>query len=134
MFGLIHLRLTRGWISGQLSNDLPDPEQPGPVHVFRRPLVALFVALLAFVAPTILSAQTYGPAQIDTYHYEMYRGDMIDIDIGQDADWTEVDNDAVAAILSTGNKLRLVAVKAGRSRVTVENHDKLVWRAEVVVH
>jgi hypothetical protein len=63
----------------------------------------------------------------------MYRGDTIDVDIEKDADWAEADSDAVAAILTTGNKLRLVAVRPGKSKVSVSNHDKIVWRAEVVV-
>ncbi|MXO59148.1 hypothetical protein GRI89_06300 [Altererythrobacter salegens] len=97
------------------------------------------LALLALGAPAIAPAQTYGPTQsygpavVDEQYYEMYRGDSLDINIEKEADWAKVDGEAVAAILSTGNKLRLVAVKTGKAEVTVTNHEKLVWRAAVVV-
>ena len=86
-----------------------------------------------FAVPAAVVAQGYGPAVVDTFHYEMVRGDTRDIEIGKDADWAEVKGEAVAAILSEGNKLRLVAVRPGKADVTVSDHDKLVWRAEVVV-
>ncbi|WP_305095765.1 hypothetical protein [Croceibacterium aestuarii] len=94
--------------------------------------VALPLAALA-LTPNVATAQGYGPALVDEQHYEMVRGDTLDIDLDREADWAKVDSEAVAAILTTGNKLRLVAVKAGRAKVELTDHEKLVWRAEVVV-
>jgi len=91
--------------------------------------IALALALVA--APTL--AQQYGPAVVAEHRHEMHRGDVLDLDIGKDFSWVEVDSEAVAAFMREGNKLRLVAIKAGTATVVLTQDKKLVWKAEVVV-
>jgi hypothetical protein len=94
--------------------------------------LALAAALgLAAAAP--VAGQGYGPVLAPLQHYEMYRGDALDIEIGKAFDWVEVDSEAVAAFMREGEKLRIVAVKPGAAQVVLTNDDKVVWRAEVVV-
>ena len=86
------------------------------------------------LAPAVPAhAQGYGPASVDVLHYQMYRGDALDIEIGQGFTWAESDNEAVAAFMRKDNMLRLVAVKSGTAVVTLTEGDKVVWQAEVVV-
>ena len=93
----------------------------------------LFLAIaLAFVAAPA-PAQQYGPRAVSEQRHEMHRGDVLDIEIGKDFSWVEVDSEAVAAFMREGNKLRLVAVKPGTAKVVLTEDKKLVWRAEVVV-
>ena len=92
-------------------------------------LIALALALVA--APTL--AQQYGPALVAEQRHEMHRGDVLDLDIGKDFSWVEVDSESVAAFMREGNKLRLVAIKPGTATVVLTQDKKLVWKAEVVV-
>ena len=92
-----------------------------------------FIALaLVFVATPTL-AQQYGPAVVAEQRHEMHRGDVLDLEIGKDFSWVEVDSEAVAAFMREGNKLRLVAIKPGTATVVLTEDKKLVWRAEVTV-
>jgi len=93
--------------------------------------LALAAALGLAAAP--VAGQGYGPVLAPLQHYEMYRGDALDIEIGKAFDWVEVDSEAVAAFMREGDKLRIVAVKPGAATVVLTDDKKLVWRAEVVV-
>lgn len=95
-------------------------------------LAALAAALALAPAAPVLS-QGYGPALVEELHYEMYRGDALDIDVGTEFTWAESDSEAVAAVIRKDNMLRLVAIKPGTANVTLTEHDKIVWRAEIVV-
>ncbi len=90
-------------------------------------------AALALGMAVPLSAQGYGPAPVEQNHYEMYRGDTLEIDIGTPASWSEVEGHAVAAQILAGGKVRIVAIKQGSAVVSLKEDDKLVWRAEVIV-
>ena len=91
------------------------------------------VAALAFSAGVPAVAQQYGPAVVAEQHHEMHRGDVLDIEIGKDFSWVEVDSEAVAAFMREGNKLRLVAVKPGTAKVVLTEDKAVVWKAEVTV-
>ena len=92
-----------------------------------------FIAFaLAFVAAPTL-AQQYGPVVVAEQRHEMHRGDVLDLEIGKDFSWVEVDSEAVAAFMREGNRLRLVAIKPGAATVVLTEDKKLVWKAEVVV-
>lgn len=101
--------------------------------VSRFPHFVSLAAALALAPAAPLHAQGYGPSLVDELHYEMYRGDALDIEVGKDFNWAESDSEAVAALMRKDNKLRLVAVKAGTATVTLSQHDKVIWKAEVVV-
>jgi hypothetical protein len=90
-------------------------------------------AALGLAAASPLAAQGYGPVVAPVQHYQMYRGDALDIDIGKDFSWAESDSEAVAAFMRADNKLRLVAIKPGTALITLTQEDKIVWKAEVVV-
>ena len=90
-------------------------------------------AALASLAAGPLAGQGYGPVLAPPQHYEMYRGDALDVEIGKTFDWAEVEGEAVAAFMREGNQLRIVAIKPGTASVVLTNDEKLVWRAEVVV-
>ena len=92
-----------------------------------------FIALALVFAATPTLAQQYGPAVVAEQRHEMHRGDVLDLEIGKDFSWVEVDSEAVAAFMREGNKLRLVAIKPGTATVVLTEDKKLVWRAEVVV-
>ena len=87
---------------------------------------------LAFVAAPA-PAQQYGPRAVTEQRHEMHRGDVLDLEIGKDFSWVEVDSDAVAAFMREGNKLRVVAIKPGMATIVLTEDKKLVWRAEIVV-
>ena len=57
---------------------------------------------LAFVAAPA-PAQQYGPRAVTEQRHEMHRGDVLDLEIGKDFSWVEVDSDAVAAFMREGN-------------------------------
>ncbi|MGX7895605.1 hypothetical protein [Tsuneonella sp. HG222] len=75
----------------------------------------------------------YGPAPVEAIHYEMYRGDTLDVPIGREASWVEVDGNAVAAQILEGGKVRIVAIKKGSAKVSLKDGEALVWQAEVIV-
>ena len=92
-----------------------------------------FIALALVFAATPTLAQQNGPAVVAEQRHEMHRGDVLDLEIGKDFSWVEVDSEAVAAFMREGNKLRLVAIKPGTATVVLTEDKKLVWRAEVTV-
>jgi len=94
-------------------------------------LVALSAALGLAAAP--VAGQGYGPVLAPLQHYEMHRGDALDIEVGKTFDWVEVDGETVAAFMREGNRLRIVGIKQGTARVVLTQDDMVVWRAAVVV-
>ncbi len=89
------------------------------------------IALALCATPTL--AQQYGPRAVAEQRHEMHRGDVLDVEIRKAFSWVEVDNEAVAAFMREGNKLRLVAIKPGTATVVLTDDKKLVWKAEVTV-
>lgn len=92
-----------------------------------------FIAFALALSPVPALAQQYGPMVVAEQRHEMHRGDVLDIEVGKDFSWVEVDSEAVAAFMREGNKLRLVAIKPGTANVVLTEDKKLVWKAEVVV-
>lgn len=90
-------------------------------------------AALASTSAAPLAGQGYGPVLAPPQHYEMYRGDALDVEIGKTFDWVEVEGEAVAAFMREGNQLRIVALKRGTATVVLTDRETVVWRAEVVV-
>lgn len=78
-------------------------------------------------------AQGYGPAPVIQQHYEMYRGDTLEIPVGKPFSWSEVTGNAIAAQILANQKVRLVAIKPGTSLVSLKEDEILVWQAEVIV-
>jgi hypothetical protein len=101
--------------------------------VLRIAQLLLAAALLALAPTPAAVAQGYGPTLASQQHFEMHRGDVLDIDVGKDFDWAEVDNEAVAAFMREDNRLRLVAIKAGKAEVVLTDDKLVVWKAQVVV-
>ena len=93
----------------------------------------VMAAALASVAAGPLAGQGYGPVLAASQHYEMYRGDALDVEVGKPFDWAEVDGEAVAAFMREGNQLRIVALRRGTATVVLTEDETVVWRAEIVV-
>jgi len=93
----------------------------------------LFIALALAFGATPALAQQYGPRAVAEQGHGMHGGDALDLEIGKDFSWVEVDSEAVAAFMREGNKLRLVAVKPGTATVVLTEDKRLVWKAEVTV-
>lgn len=92
-----------------------------------------FLAIALALSPVPALAQQYGPVVVAAQRHEMHRGDVLDIEIGKDFSWVEVDSEAVAAFMREGNKLRLVAVKPGTAKVVLTEDKAVVWKAAVTV-
>ena len=92
-----------------------------------------FAAALGLAASAPAAGQGYGPTVVKLEHYQIYRGDTLDLEIGKPFDWAEVDGEAVAAFMREDNQLRLVGIKPGAAKVVLTEGDQVVWRAEIVV-